>query len=127
MVTHSKCQTISNFRSFTGLQTKELLKRAQLLSEVPGTTSLQLEPDMPNTTRSIPDADIPQETRNRLKELLHAKYSNIVSKSATDIGRTNLIQLDILTEGLQIASKPYTVPSKYREFVDHEIKQFEEA
>ena len=41
-----------------------------------------------------------------------------------DIGRTNL---DIPTEGLLIVSKPYTVLLKYCEFIDHEIKQLEEA
>ena len=61
---------------------------------------------MPNTTRSIQDADIPQEARNRLKELLDAKYISIVSTSATDIGRTNLIELDIQTEVPLITSKP---------------------
>ena len=30
-------------------------------------------------------------------------------------------------EGLPIASKPYSVPLKYREFMDQEIKQLEEA
>ena len=44
-----------------------------------------------------------------------------------DIGRTSLIKLDIPTEGPHIASKPYTVPLKYCEFVDHEIKQMEEV
>ena len=47
--------------------------------------------------------------------------------SATNTGRTNLIELDIPPEGLPIALKPYTVPLKYREFVDHEIEQLEEA
>ena len=61
---------------------------------------------MLNTSRSIPDADIPQKARNRLKELLNTKYTSIVSKSATGIGRTNLIELDIPTEGPPKASKP---------------------
>ena len=65
--------------------------------------------------------------RTRLKELLDAKYACIVSKSATDIGKTSLIGLDILTEGPPIASKPYAVPLMYKEFVDQEIKQIEEA
>ena len=30
-------------------------------------------------------------------------------------------------EGPPVASKPYTIPLKYRGFVDHEIKQPEEA
>ena len=44
-----------------------------------------------------------------------------------DIGRTNLIELDILTEGPPIMSKPYTVLLKYCEFLDHKIKQLEGA
>ena len=44
-----------------------------------------------------------------------------------DIGRTNLIKLDIPMEGPPIASKPYKVLLKYCKFVDHEIKQLEEA
>ena len=50
-----------------------------------------------------------------------------MSKTATDIGRTNLIELDIPIEGPPLASKPYTVPLKYPEFVDHEMKHFEEV
>ena len=60
-------------------------------------------------------------------KLSDAKYASIVSKLTTDIGRTNLIELDIPTEGPPIASKPYTIPLRYREFVDQEIEQIEEA
>ena len=48
-----------------------------------------------------------------LQHLLEGKFSSIVSKSATDIGRTNLIELDIPTEGPPIACKPYSVLLKY--------------
>ena len=44
-----------------------------------------------------------------------------------DIGRSNLIELDILMEGLPIVPKPYMVPLKCHEFVDNKIKQIEEA
>ena len=77
--------------------------------------------------RSIPDVDIPEEARVRLQELLDRKYMNIVSQTTTDIGRTNLIELDIPTEGPQITSKPYTVPLKYCDLMNHEIKQLEEV
>ena len=49
------------------------------------------------------------------------------SKSATDIGRTNLIELNIPPEGETIASKPYSVPLKYWDFVDQEIEQLEKT
>ena len=44
-----------------------------------------------------------------------------------DIGRTNLIELDITTEGPPIACKPYSVPLKDWDFVDQKIKQLEDA
>ena len=97
------------------------------MPEIPNTTNLQLESDTPNVYKSIPDADILEIARKQLQELLDVKYSSIVSKSAANIGKTNCIKLDILTEGPSVASKPYTVPLKYREFVDHEIKKLEEA
>ena len=61
------------------------------------------------------------------KELLYKKYPQIISQNTMDIGRTNLIELDIPTEGPPIASKPYTVLLRYHKCTDHEIKQLEEA
>ena len=90
-------------------------------------TSLQLEPNTKSPLRSIPDADIPEEARVQLQELLDRKYINIVSQTTTDIGRTNLIELDIPTEGTPIAFKPYTVPLTYPELMDHEVKHLEKV
>ena len=90
-------------------------------------TSLQLEPNTKSHLRSIPVANIPEEARMPLQELLDRKSINIISQTTTDIGRTNLIELDIPTEGPPITSKPYIVPLKYHEFVDHEIKWLEEV
>ena len=50
-----------------------------------------------------------------------------MSQLATDIGRTNLIELDIPTEGLPIVSKPYTILLKYHDLVEHKVKWLEEA
>ena len=98
-----------------------------LLPPILQNTSLQLEPDTKALSSSIPDVDIPKEVRTKLQELLNKKYLQIISKNATDIGRTNLIKLNISTEGPPIASKLYTVLLKYYEFVDHEIRQLEEV
>ena len=54
--------------------------------------------------------------------LLKGKYNDIGSKSPADIGRTNLIELDIPTEGPCISCQPYSIPLKYRDFVDEEIQ-----
>ena len=44
-----------------------------------------------------------------------------------DIGRNNLTELNIPTKGPPIACKPYSVPLKYQDFMDQEIKQLEDA
>ena len=99
---------------------------AELLRSLPNNTNLQLEPDTNNSPRSIPDADIPDEAREKLKELLNIKYVSIMSQTAMDIEKTNLIELDIPTEGPPLALKPYMGPLKYHELVDG-IKQLEEV
>ena len=71
--------------------------------------------------------DVPEEARTKLRDLLERKYLHIVLQNTTDIGRTHLIELDILMEGPPIVSKPYTVPLKFCGFVEHKIKQLEEA
>ena len=59
-------------------------------------TNLQLEADKCNHPEiSMPDANVPEEALSKLQHLLEVKYNAIISKSATDIGRTNLIKLDI--------------------------------
>ena len=81
---------------------------AKLLPKMPDDTNLQLEPHMNSSPKFIPDAEIPDEASDKLQELLDIKYANIMSQTATDIGRTNFIELEILTEG----PKLYTVPLK---------------
>ena len=107
--------TLDDARSKTAKQvadlpeTKELVK--QLLLKIPPETNLQLEANTKDTHETVtPNADIPEEARARLKELLEMKYTSIILQSATDITRTDLLELDIPTEGLPIASKPYSVP-----------------
>ena len=107
-------------------ETKEFTN--QLLPETPSETNLQLEAEVLDRIKTVTHyANIPEQARSQLKELLETKYVSIISQSTTDIGRTNLLELNILMEGPPIASKPYSVPLKYREFVDQEIKQMEEA
>ena len=98
-----------------------------LLSQMPQ-TNLQLEADKPNHPEiGMPNADVLEKALNKLQHLLEAMYSTIISKPATGIGRTNLIKLDIPTESPPIACKPYSVPLKYHNFMDQEIKQLEDA
>ena len=71
-------------------------------------TNLQLEADKPKQPEiSTPNAEAPKKALLELQHFLEAKYSSIVSKSATDTGRANLIELDIPTEGPPTSFKPY--------------------
>ena len=91
-------------------------------------TNLQIEADKKDHERiKMPEAYVSEEAKQKLNTLLEGKYSNIVSKSATDTGRTNLIELDIPTEGPCMSCRPHSIPLKYRDFVDEEIQQLEDA
>ena len=122
LATAGKCEEVQEV-SWSRLQ----CHTTKLLLKIPQNTNLQLEPNTNPLLRSILDADLPEEARDKLQELLDKKNIHIMSQTAMDIDRTNLIELDIPTEGPLIVSKPYTVPLKYCELMDHEIKQLEEA
>ena len=59
--------------------------------------------------------------------MINDQFACIVSKSSADSGRTNLVEMDLPTTGLPVASKPYTVPLKYKSFADEEIKLLEDT
>ena len=54
--------------------------------------------------------------------MLNNEFTCIVSKSPIDFSRINLVKMDLPTTGLPVASKPYTIPLKYKSFVDDEIE-----
>ena len=70
----------------------------------------------------LQDADIPQDIRDKLNHMINTEFACIVSKSSTNFGRTNLVEMDLHATGLSVASKPYTIPLKHKSFVDDEIK-----
>ena len=59
--------------------------------------------------------------------MLNNKFTCIISKSPTDFRRTNIVEMDLPTTGPPMATKPYTIPLKYKSFVDKEIKLLEDA
>ena len=58
----------------------------------------------------LQDADTPQAARDKLNHMINTQFACIISQSSTDFGRTNLVEMDLLTTGLKVASKPYTIP-----------------
>ena len=75
----------------------------------------------------LQDANVPSEIQHKLYTMLTSKFSGIISKSSTYFGRTNLIEMDLPTTGPPISTKLYTIPLKYKSFVDDEIKLLEDA
>ena len=59
--------------------------------------------------------------------MLSNKFTEIISKCPTDFGWTNLIEMDIPTTGPPVSTKPYTIPLKYKAFINEEIKLLEDA
>ena len=60
--------------------------------------------------------------------MLESRFRNIISRSSTDVGRTQLHTLDVqVTDGSPVFMKQYTIPLKYQNFIDNETKRLEEA
>ena len=126
-----KWRKLDDTQKLVTLEVAELEETKQshknLLPPIPQ-TSLQIEADKKDYQRiKMPEAYVPKEAKEKLCTLLKEKYNGIVSKSATDIRQTNLIKLDIPSNGPCMASRPYSIPLKYRDFIDEEIQQLEDA
>ena len=57
----------------------------------------------------------------------NTEFTCFISKSSADFSRTHLVEMDLPTTGLPVMSKPYTIPLKYKSFVDDEIKLLEDG
>ena len=75
----------------------------------------------------LQDADIPLDARDRLNHIINIQFACIISQSSADFGKTNLVEMDVPATGLPVVSKPYTIPLKYKSFIDEEIKLPEDA
>ena len=77
---------------------------------------------------NLEDAKDTDKWKSKVMNMLESKFTSIVSKSSTDIGRTNLHTLDVqVTEGSPIFIKQYTIPLMYQNFIGDETKRLEEA
>ena len=54
--------------------------------------------------------------------MINNQFTYIISKPSADFGRTHLVEMDLPTTGLPVASKPYTIPLKYKSFIDEKNK-----
>ena len=62
----------------------------------------------------LQNEDIPQTAGDKLNHMINNQFACIICKSSADFDRTNLVAMDLPTTGLPVASKPYTIPLKYK-------------
>ena len=81
----------------------------------------------PNRKVELEDTEIKNSTRDKF-ELLCEQQSEAFSKNNKDIGRTQLIEMEIDTgDSLPVAQSPYTLPLKHYNWVRQEIETLEKS
>ena len=104
------------------------LEAKPLLPVFPDSSSFQTHTHNSNKTPiQLQDANVLLEIQCKLNTMLISKFTGVISKSPTDFGRTNLIERDVPTTGQPVSTKPYTIPLKYKSFINEEIKLLEDA
>ena len=79
----------------------------------------------PNRKVELEDTDIKDSTRVSFEELCEQQHEAF-SKNNKDIGRTQLIEIEIDTgDSLPVAQSPYTLPLKHYDWVRQEIETLE--
>ena len=81
----------------------------------------------PNRKVELEDADIRDSTRVSFEELCQQQHEAFL-KNNKDIGRTQLIEMEIDTgDSLPVAQSPYTLPLKHYDWVRQEIETLEKS
>ena len=81
----------------------------------------------PNRKVELEDADIKDSTRVSFEVLCEQQHETF-SKNNKDIGRTQLIEMEIDTgDSLPVAQLPYTLPLKHYDWVHQEIETLEKS
>ena len=81
----------------------------------------------PNRKIELEDADIKEATRISFEALCEQQHE-VFLKNNKDIGRTQLIEMEIDTgDSLPVAQSPYTLPLKHYDWVRQEIETLEKS
>ena len=119
---HNLTMTRAHGRSQPPLEAKPLLP------VFPDSSSFQTHAhDSNKSPIQLQDANVLLEIQCKLNTMLTSKFTGIISKSPADFGRTNLIEMDLPTTGTPVSTKPYTIPLKYKSFINEKIKLLEDA
>ena len=99
-----------------------------LLPVFPDHSSFQTHAhDSSKSLIQLQDANVPPVIQHKLNTMLNNKFTCIISKSPTDFRRTDLVEMDLPTTGPPMATKQYTIPLKYKSFIDEKIKLLEDV
>ena len=91
----------------------------KLLPAFPENSNFQIHANDSSKSAVMPqDAEIPQAAMGKLNHMVNNHFPCIISSSSADFGKTNLVEMDLPTTGLPLASKLYTIPLKYKSFID---------
>ena len=95
------------------------------LPAVPIYNAFLTSPQIPGPRKvDLQDADVKPTTRSAFDEC--AKGTHIFSRGNEDIGRTQLITMDIDTgDSPPVSSRPYTLALKHHQWVQDEIETLE--
>ena len=81
----------------------------------------------PNRKVMLEDADVSESTKLRFEQMCQ-EQAEAFSKNNRDIGRTQVIEMEIDTgDSLPLAQSPYTLPLKHYDWVRQEIETLEKA
>ena len=81
----------------------------------------------PSRKVELQDAEVSKETLEKFKQLCEDQRAAF-SQNNRDIGRTQLIEIEIDTGGsVSLAQSPYTLPLKHYDWVRKEIETLEKA
>ena len=100
----------------------------KLLPDYPADSCMEMETMMKRPDTKLGDTTDADKWKTKVLNMLESRFSSIISRSSTDVGRTKLHTLDVqVTEGSPVFMKQYTIPLKYQNFIDNETKRLEEA
>ena len=100
----------------------------ELLPDYPENSNVEMEGIMKRPDTKLVDATNADKWKTKVLNMLESRFSSIISRSSTDVGRTKLHTLDIqVMEGSPVFMKQYTILLKYQKFIDDETKRLEEA
>ena len=108
---------------------KNCHKNTDKLVPIPENSAFMFHKDFYLRPRiTLLDAELSLETQQQLETLL-GEFSDIMSKSSSDIGLTHLKEMVLHTKpgSISVVSKPYLLPLKHRKFVKDELTNLLEA